>query len=147
MEELELKYKKELIESLLHVAKYNPYVFYIPGKFWKEVNETDEDYLNKRTFDELVHFILLSQSRDYDKCWRPVLKNLYRRATFMKTDVLNKKIDKVQNSIHTTEDVINLFTDIDKNRINQEEHNNKVNSRLDKLETSIEQILVLLQKS
>ena len=76
-----------------------------------------------------------------------IMRNYEKLESINNTNNMTKELAAIKDQLQTTNDIVNLFTDIDKNRTNLEEQVNQVNKRLDKLETNMDQILKLLQKS
>ena len=119
--------------------------------FKKNDNETIEEYISRKTPEEiLAKMIEYNHFAKYRHSYSIYIENLfndaYKLEQRMHYDKTSKEIAAIKEHIQNTADIVNLFTDIDKNRTNLEEQNKQVNNRLDKLEASINQILSLLQK-
>ena len=156
-------YKKELIETIRvecpgvstvyiccdvdTVHDYNDYV----------------NFMNKMTFDEIVTFVngtfrdrlmklkSVNSALELVEIVNKQVKEIKHKVEF---NILKKEVANVGNTLQNTADVVNLFTDIEKNRTGLEEQIGKVNNRLDSLEhkignieANINKILGLLQKS
>ena len=118
-----------------------------------EITDTKELFDHIRKYDEVYKLDainkLLSKYVDshLDKECINALHIKQSLQTYKTVKDIEKEIATIKDSQQTTADIVNLFTDIDKNRTNTDEEIKKVNNRLDKLEASIGQILSLLQKS
>lgn len=110
-------------------------------------------FMDKMTFDEIVTFIngefkerlgyraSENETTKFVKTINELERQLRHEAK------LDKEIAFIKDNLQNTADVINLFTDIEKNRTNTDNRMDKLEQKMDKLESSINQILNMLQKS
>ena len=158
MEELELECQKQsLIVKICDV-------YYDKVGIEKLVNftGTTKDYpviikfMESKTIDELIDIVekLSKQHKWAEKCNHnriiDVINSINKinkiRNKTNKTEI-EKDIAIIKDNVQNTTDVVNLFTDIDKNRTSTDDRIDKLEKEIYSLKESMNQILNLLQKN
>ena len=159
-------YKQELIKKIQYNACCRDIVDELYGSCNLKYEADYYNFMDKMSFDQIVDFV---NGALKNNLLESTSQNIPQGCSYNAStihgfvDDMNKKIREIKHAINSeklvedvaaikehiqnTADIVNLFTDIDKNRTNLEEQNKQINNRLDKLESTINQLVNMLQKS